>query len=245
MTATGRTPDGEPDLPVTPEDHAYFRALEEAFLRLRDKATLLAAADWQVAQGWHRAGIPIEVVVPVMETLFARARERRKRTISSLAYFKAAVEAAWEEVQSLTAGGRKERLEPVRVEERLRRLADRIGPGVPGGERIRGAIVALSGELDDVERSLAALDAELLAALQAGAGKRESAEDRAAIDAALAGVAARLPKEELARAREHLFAQRLRQRHALPVLSLFAPEARQNETPAELESRTGEPGSAS
>ena len=41
------------------EDQAYFHALEEAFLRLRGRATLLSAADWQVAREWRRAGIPI------------------------------------------------------------------------------------------------------------------------------------------------------------------------------------------
>ena len=231
MTGTGRTPeDGAPDAPVTPEDHAYFRALEEAFLRLRGKATLLSAADWQVAQGWHRAGIPIEVVVPVMEMLFARAREKRKRTISSLTYFKAAVEAAWEEVESLSAGGRKERLEPLPVEARLRRLAERIGPAIPESGRWRERIVALGGETEEVERSLAALDAELLAALEAGGASAERAADRDAIEAALKPVASRLPAEELTRAREHLRAQRLRQRHSLPVLSLFAPEAREPES---------------
>jgi len=238
MTGTGLTPDGppeapipegEPDAPVTPEDHGYFRALEETFLRLRGKATLLSAADWQVAQGWHRAGIPIEVVIPVMESLFERARERRKRTISSLTYFKAAVESAWEEVQGLSAGGRKERLEPIRIEDRLRRLADRIGPSVPDGERWREAIAALSGELDEVESKLAALDGALLAELAANAAEAERVADREAIERALAGVASRLPPEEVDRARAHLRAQHLRQRHALPVLSLFAPEAREPE----------------
>ena len=230
MTGTGPTPDGAPEAPVTPEDHAYFRALEEAFLRLRGKATLLSSADWLVAQGWHRAGIPIEVVVPVMESLFARAKERRRRTISSLTYFKAAVEAAWEEVQSLSAGGRKERLEPFRIDERLRRLAERIGRDVPEAEQWRARIAALTGELEEVERALAALDAELLGAL-AGTGTRaERDADREAIAAALAPVASRLPPEEVERAREHLRTQRLRQRFELPVLSLFAPEAREPES---------------
>ena len=231
MTGTDRTPEaGAPDSPVTPEDHAYFRALEEAFLRLRGKATLLSAADWQVAQGWHRSGIPIEVVVPVMETLFSRAKERRKRTISSLSYFKAAVEAAWEEVESLSAGGRKERLEPLPVEERLRRLADHIGPDVPERERWRERIAGLRGETEEVERALAALDGELLAALTGRADEADRRADREAIASALAGVAARLSAEEVTRAREHLSAQRLRQRYSLPVLSLFAPEAREPES---------------
>ncbi len=80
-----------------------------------------------------------------------------------------------------------------------------------------------------MERELAALDGALAAALAANAGEAERAADREAIERALAGVASRLPPEEVDRARAHLRAQHLRQRYALPVLSLFAPEAREPE----------------
>ena len=61
------------------EDQAYFRALEEAFLELRGKATLLSAADWQVASEWRRAGVPLDLVVGTMAALFERQRQRRSR----------------------------------------------------------------------------------------------------------------------------------------------------------------------
>lgn len=223
---TGTAPD-PPAIPVTPDDHAYFRVLEEEFLRLRGKATLLSAADWQVAQGWHRAGIPIEIVVQVMEALFARAREKRKRTISSLSYFKAAVESAWEEVESLSAGGRKERLEPFRVDERLRRLAGSLGAALPGRERWAAAIEALHGELDEVEKALGELDRTLLAELAAALPESERRAQDSEAEGALAAVAKRLPPEELDRARAHLRGRLLRERFGVPVLSLFAPAARE------------------
>lgn len=225
MTGIGPEP---PQDPATPDDHAYFQSLESAFLRLRGKSTLLSAADWQVAQGWHRAGIPVEVVVQVMETLFARARERRRRTISSLGYFRAAVESAWEEVAALSAGGRRERLEPIRVEERLRRLADALGAELPDRERWQRAIEEISGDVQEAEGRLAELDRRLLAELAEALPADERASQRAAVDRALDGLRARLPAAEIEAAAAHLRARMLRQRYGIPVLSLFAPEARES-----------------
>mgnify|MGYP003537474975 CR=1 FL=1 len=91
MTATA------PDEVPSSADHAYFLAIERTFLGLRKKAALLTAADWQEAQSWHRQGIPVELIQDVMEKLFERQHARKGRTISGLRYFRAAVEAAWEE----------------------------------------------------------------------------------------------------------------------------------------------------
>lgn len=226
MTGTGPEP---PQDPATSDDHAYFQSIEEAFLRLRGKSTLLSAADWQVAQGWHRAGVPVDVVVQVMETLFARARERRRRTISSLSYFKAAVESAWEEVAALSAGGRRERLEPIRVEERLRRLAASLGADLPDGERWRRSIAELRGELPEVENELAEIDRRLLLELARGLSDSEREAHLAAVARALEPLRSRLPPDELETAGAHLRARLLRQKFRLPVLSLFAPEAREPE----------------
>lgn len=227
MTETGPEP---PLHPASPEDHAYFQAVEEAFLRLRGKATLLSPADWQVAQGWQRAGVPLELVLRVMEELFARAKERRRRTLSSLRYFKAAVEAAWEEVAALSAGGRRERLEPFGMEDRLRRLAEALDPTEPVCAAAREAILALAGgvggEIESVEGALTAIDRDLVTRLSAKLGASETAEIENAVDEATRNLAGRLPGAELERARDHLRHRLLRQRHHLPVLSLFAPEAR-------------------
>lgn len=222
MTGTGPEPPAEP---ATPEDHAYFQALEEAFLRLRGRGTLLAAADWQVAQGWRRAAIPVELVVRVMEDLFARARERRGRTISSLGYFRAAVEAAWEEIVALSAGGRKERLEPFAAADRLRRLALALPAALPDRERVSAGILALDGEVDAIERALAELDLELIAGLERTLDPPARERLEADLEAALATAARRLSREEVEAARRRFRTQLLRRRFAVPVLSLFSPEA--------------------
>ena len=54
----------------------YFRAIEEAFIRLRGAPLLLSPADWQTAKSWHEERIPLELVGRVMEEVFERLRER-------------------------------------------------------------------------------------------------------------------------------------------------------------------------
>ena len=124
-----------PDDPPSPGDHAYFLAIESSFLALRRKAALLTAADWQEAQGWHRKGIPVELVQNVMERLFERQAGSKGRTISGLRYFRAAVETAWEEMLALKAGGRAEESLPLPARTRLENLSSRLPAALPPSRR--------------------------------------------------------------------------------------------------------------
>ena len=66
-------------------DHAYFRAIEEVFIRLRGAPLLLSPTDWQIARGWHRTGIPLDVVCSTLEELFRqRAEAGKQSTVRSL-----------------------------------------------------------------------------------------------------------------------------------------------------------------
>lgn len=215
-----------PDPPPSAEEHAYFLAIESTFLRLRGKAMLLSSSDWQIAQGWFRSGISLEVVLPVMEQLFERARERKGRPISALRYFRAAVAAAWEEVESLSAGSRRERLEPLRVEERLARLAAALPPDLPQRPDWASRVVALDGSVDLVESGLSELDRDILQVVDASLSAAEREPLRLQVEEALARLRARLPAAELERSKSHLEAQLLRRHARLPLLSLFSPEAR-------------------
>ena len=158
-----------PEDAPSPEDHSYFLAIERKFLGLRKKAALLTAADWQEAQGWHRQGIPSELVQDVMEKLFERQQARKGRTISGLRYFRAAVEAAWEEMLALRAGGRAEEAAPLPVERRLANLSARMPASLPQRERWVAAMAAIqsaAGPASEAEVALRALDGELLLALR-------------------------------------------------------------------------------
>jgi len=225
-----------PDVPPSPEDHAYFLTIERAFLGLRKKATLLTAADWQEAQGWQRQGIPVELVQDVMEKLFERQQARKGRTISGLRYFRAAVEAAWEEMLALKAGGRAEESVVLPISSRLANLAASLPQGLPQRSKWTGAIAATAAAVagpaaggglpNEVEEALRALDSELLSELDAGldAAERGSLADQ--VGQALARLRGRLPEDELAIASVRVTEQLLRRRFGVPVLSLFSPEAR-------------------
>lgn len=205
------------------EDHAYFQAIEEIFVRLRGAPLLLSPADWQVARRWHREGVPLDLVRQALEEVFAKRKERgAKGRISSLRYCAPAVEAAWGELRELTAPG--ERLEAPAFDpsRRLEALAAALPPDLAAFAR---RVTTLAGDPPEIEEALATLDREMLAAAAASLDDALRAEVEAAVEKTVAGLRGRLPTDELERSRERLTWQVLRQRLALPVLSLFSPEA--------------------
>jgi len=213
--------------PGTAADQAYFRAVEESFLALRGKATLLAADDWQTAREWHRLGIPVDLVVSVMEALFERQRERKsKRGISSLRYFRAAVAAAWDERQAMRAGGGA----PVPdlgppAAARLEALAGALPESLEGVEQIRRDILALTGPLDLVEAGLTKIETRLLGGLEEHLSDRQRSDLEAKIDRALSGLPSPATGEERDQLRRSLRRQALRRLSGVPALSLFSPTA--------------------
>jgi len=231
MSSTATPPD--PGGSAGEDDHRYFRALEEAFLQLRGSATLLGPDDWQAAREWSRLGIPLELVVAVMERLFARQRERRsKRGISSLRYFRAAVAAAWDERLALSAGGAAAPPSAPPISRRLAALAAAIPGWLQAAEELRAGVLSLQGDPQTVEGELERLDARLLDEAGASLDERASAALEARVARALgrSGAGAESDREGLA---ARLRAQALRAELRLPLLSLFAPEALAPDDPAE------------
>ncbi len=205
------------------ESHAYFRAIEEAFIRLRGSPLLLSPADWQIARGWHERGIPLDFVCRALETFFEARRERGVESrVRSLRYCAPAVEEAWREVSELTAAGRRVEAAPLDVAGRLEALARALPEPAGLAERIR----ALEGDVESVERALAELDSGVLSAAETALSEADRASIAAAAERGLAALAERLTDEEIEIQRQRLRRQALRRRLGLPVLSLFSPEAR-------------------
>src|SRR5260370_29815130 len=65
------------------EDHAYFLAIEDHFVRLRGAPLLLSPADWHAARRWHQQGIPLELVRRAPRQVFARPPPRRAQSRNS------------------------------------------------------------------------------------------------------------------------------------------------------------------
>lgn len=204
-------------------DHAYFQAVEEIFVELRGAPLLLSPADWQVARRWHRDGVPIGLVRSTLEDVFARRKERgAKGKISSLRYCASAVEAAWADLRELTAPGHRVEAPAFESAPRLAALA----AALPGDfQGFAGRIAALTGDPQEIEERLSALDCELLDHAEASLSADLRAEIQAAVEKTLAALGGRLPAAELETSRDRLVRQTLRRRLGLPVLSLFSPEA--------------------
>jgi len=226
------------------EDHAYFLAIEDHFVRLRGAPLLLSPADWQVARRWHQQGIPLELVRRALEEVFARRRERgAKGRISSLRYCAPAIEAAWTEHSELAAPGARVEAEAFDAASRLAALAAALpagggGPGGPGVAGLRAELAALAGsglDAQAIEERLAELDRRTLDGALAALGAAERAALDATLDKAIGAVAGRLAAAEIERARGRLARQVLRERLGLPMLSLFSPEARPPEAAANPE----------
>lgn len=203
-------------------DHAYFQAIEEIFVELRGAPLLLSPADWQVARRWHREGVPLDLVRSTLEEVFAKRKERgAKGKISSLRYCAPAVEAAWADLRELTAPARRAEAPAFEVAPRLQALA----VSLPGREELATRIAGLSGDPQEVEERLAALDRQMLDQAWDGLDGEGRSEVEAAVEKTLASLASRLPAGELASSRERLVRQTLRRKLGLPVLSLFSLEA--------------------
>lgn len=207
-------------------DHAYFRAIEEVFIRLRGAPLLLSPTDWQIARRWHRAGIPLDLVCATLEDLFRKRAESGKRgTVRSLKYCSAAVEEAWEEQQEMVGPAARSRSLELDISGRLGRLSAALPDSLPEGVRLRRKISELQGGVEEVEHRLSALDRELMQTLRSELTPKARAELEHAVDAALARLETRIPAAERRVVRDRLFDQAVRRHWGFPVLSLFSPEA--------------------
>ena len=195
-------------------------------MRLRGAPLLLSPADWQVARRWNQEGIPLDLVKRSLEEVFEKRKERAaKGKISSLRYCAPAVEAAWADLRELTAPGERAEAPHLDISTRLGNLAAALPATVPGRDVFVEKIAAINGDAPAVEAALSALDRDLLTAVAFALESEPRKEIEAAVEKTLEALRGRIPAEELERSRERLTHQVLRQRLALPVLSLFSPEA--------------------
>ena len=204
----------------------YFEAIEGTFIRLRGAPLLLSPTDWQVANEWYEAGIPLETVNQTLEEVFSRREERGgKGRVQSLRYCSEAVLKAWEDTRELEAGGGRHRAIAVDVQARLSSLAHSLPDTLGAREEWVGMISSLSGSSDEVERTLTKLDSELLQAAEESLTTEDRERLSGRVDEVLSSLQHRLPEEEIEAARERIWRGVLREVTQLPLLSLFSPEA--------------------
>ncbi len=208
------------------EDHAYFQAVERVFIELRGSPLLLSPADWQIARGWRRQGIPLRLVGGTLREVFER-REREGKgadKVLSLRYLRSAVEKAWKRERELMTAAPSE-APAFDLKARLQALASALGENLPDRDLWRRRIDELEGSVELVEASLAEIDGEVLAATVESLPEREAEAVEIELAGALEALSRRLPVAEVEASSERLRERLLRRRVGLPVLSLFAPEA--------------------
>lgn len=206
-------------------ERAYFRAIEETFIRLRGTPFLLSPEDWLQARGWYREGVPLSLVLETIESLFQRRLEAGKSSkIQSLRYCAGAVEAAWEELAAVQAGGAGTEVRPVDSQSVLQSLTKALPQDLPERDRWCLRIGSLSGTAEQIERQLQALDRELV---ETSLDRLEEADRRSLLERTektLEELGERLDRESLSETRERLVQQSVRRHLRLPLLSLFSPD---------------------
>ena len=205
------------------DDHAYFQAIEERFIRLRGAPLLLSPSDWQLAKTWQGQGIPLELVLETLDEVFAARRARgAKGKVQGLRYCAPAVEKAWSDRQDLLATGMRSGAEPIELRQRLTDLAASLSrvPGLSSDFSTR--VASLGGSAANVEVELSRLDREMIETLAASLDTAVLDEIRQVTERSLDKLESRMDKTEVSRVRERLVREGVRRHLGLPVLSLFS-----------------------
>jgi hypothetical protein len=219
---------------------SYYAEVEGHFVERRGSPLFITPDEWQLVYEWEQMGVPVQVVKEGIDQVFERPKTRLKPR--KLGYCRQTVLAAFRRFREASIGGgpllassgdEPESLSS-RLEEISRRLqlaAERLDSSAApfavalraAAERVRDLGPPLeSGELAQVESSLADLDRALLSrAEEAVSAERRSALEQQA-SASLEPYRERMPENVYRAALESAYRRRLRQELDLPVQSLYA-----------------------
>jgi hypothetical protein len=235
------TDEGPPD--------AYYRAIEEAFVRRRGASMLLSPRDWALIGGWRQDGIPLKIVLQGIDNVFD-AFERRSpgsRRINSLSYCRQEVLSLHElslYLQAAAAGRAGTGADPSLRDRAILRHLGRLGRSVreamaPASDSrsdlLVGTLALIASELkrlrrevkeglfdpDRWELELRRLDDVLIDAARSTLPEEERAREESLMDDSLAAEKKRMTPEAYESTRRALIARRLRARCRLPRLTLF------------------------
>ena len=193
---------------AVPDD--YFLEIESHFAMRRGTPFILSAKDWVLMKKWADDGIPLPVVIEAIDTVFEKAAERKK-VVNSLSYCRHAVKELWQERKELQIGA-STTVPEEGSSETLARLAAAVAPISESiADEIRGlekeqSAKAIEDRLIEIERRLIAQVPDLEAM-------------RAEVAEALAGT--KLDDKTRTRTEEAMLLRIVREKFALPRLSLF------------------------
>ena len=219
----------------TGEDRAYYAAAEAAFIRRRGTPFLLSPRDFALLKEWRALGVPLEAIEAGIDEAFSRREERSAvGRVNSLSYCRDAVLEAWERRMETSRGrgaaaspddpdARKILLELARQLAEARARRPDLGDPLDAAVRAIARMGASEKTGAEIEASLARLDKRLAKELaEALSGpERESLDAEVARLLGAAGTGGRMDETALEKTRRALTRRIVRERLALPRLSLL------------------------
>lgn len=240
MERTTPPDDGRPAR-LSPEERSYFEGIEAHFIRRRGRPLILSPRELKRAADWHGEGIPLAVVCRGIDRYFERKKGQRARERAvTLEYCEPYVREAFEEHRRLAVGGPSGGLSAGRdvLVEGLSRLRERLEASLRHGrggradldDRLRRAleeVQALAGDagvldVETVEARLEPLNREVAGELLRRAEGPDLEELRRSCAVEISAGAPEMSPELLDETVERLVLGRLRQRYAVPEITLFS-----------------------
>jgi hypothetical protein len=206
----------------SPDD--FFLEIEGHFAMRRRTPFILSAKDWALMKKWRQEEIPLSVVLEAIDQVFEKNEASgRRKVISSLSYCRHAVKEMWEERKELYVGGEvgspEEQAGPMLEALALRLEQAEIPRDVAA--QFAASVRALAAEktVPRIEEQLIevehAMITRILEALPAQAEEIRSEVARAV------GDHAKIDEKTRARTEEANLRRIVRDRFALPRLTLF------------------------
>lgn len=214
----------------------YFTEIEEHFQRARGTSLfLLSPLDWALIENWKSAGLPLEAVLRGIDDAFEkwRARKTKTRLVNSLAYCSQAVlEAAHRMGDAGKPRAPKSTESPFAIEELERYItnaAEKIRatgqvafePVAESLEQIAPEMATLSGDLEDLERRLTALEEKLVAAARTLLPDNVLLDLRRSLDSELSPFRGKMTADQISMLERRYLDTAVLERASLPRLSLF------------------------
>lgn len=187
----------------------YFLEIEAHFAVRRNTPFILSAKDWTLMKKWRDDGVPLPVVIEAIDTVFEKNEASgRRKVISSLSYCRHAVKELWEERKNLFVGGGEQTPESSPSE-----MLEALAQQVPAEFADRVRTLATLKSVPKIEEALIELEREMLEQL---------ADDSLRADARTSlGDTSKLDEKTRARTEEANLRRLIREKYALPRLTLF------------------------
>ena len=225
----------------------YFTEIEERFQQRRGSLLMLSTLDWALIEAWREAGIPLEAVLRGIDNAFDKYDVRalrspgRMRKVNGLAWCAQSVMEAVEQVMEASIGaapaagttesgfetepvsGYLERNAGVVEAATLNPPADATAIEVAG--RLRALAVGLRTEpaqsLEELDRTLSALEEKMFAALLTSAPEEELVALREQAARELAPYRGKMQAVQIKQVQQQFLQKKMLEMRKLPRLSLF------------------------